>query len=112
MTQPPVPKAVPLTISPAGAHERLTAGAILVDIRDGAERAQRIPGAIHASLSMLADNVFPAGNGQQVIFHCRSGRRTSLNAVLLCEAAPGCEVLLMDGGIEGWMAAGLPVEDA
>ena len=43
-----------------------------------------------------------------VIFHCRSGMRTDANAARLAAAAP-CEAFLLEGGIEAWRAAGLPV---
>src|SRR5690606_41072996 len=44
-----------------------------------------------------------------VVFHCRSGMRTRANAAALEAAAGGREVLLLDGGIDAWKQAGLPV---
>ena len=44
-----------------------------------------------------------------MIFHCRTGRRTEMNAEALAASVPTDEVYLLQGGIEGWQAAGLPV---
>jgi rhodanese-related sulfurtransferase len=43
-----------------------------------------------------------------VIFHCRAGKRTADNAERLRQAAQ-CEAYIVEGGIEGWKKAGLPV---
>lgn len=42
-----------------------------------------------------------------VIFHCRSGNRTSAYAEHLREAAQ-CEAYLLEGGLDAWRKAGLP----
>jgi rhodanese-related sulfurtransferase len=44
-----------------------------------------------------------------VIFHCKSGGRTGMNAAALAQTATHCEVYLLKGGIEAWRAAGLPL---
>lgn len=92
-------------ITPAEARARIAEGAALIDIRDADEHARsRIPGALNAPLgSELALGEAPA-----VIFHCRSGMRTDANAARLAAAAP-CEAYLLEGGIEAWRKAGLPV---
>ena len=43
------------------------------------------------------------------MFHCRSGMRTSANAAKLAESVD-CEAYLLDGGIDAWRRAGLPVK--
>lgn len=92
-------------ITPAEARARIAEGAALIDIRDADEHARsRIPGAFNAPLgSELALGEAPA-----VIFHCRSGMRTDTNVARLAAAAP-CEAYLLEGGIEAWRKAGLPV---
>lgn len=99
------------TVSPARAAELIRAGAVLVDIREADEHArERIPGARHHALSRIdADN--PARPGDDVlIFHCRSGARTKGNAPKLAAAASGkCETYILEGGLEAWKKAGLPV---
>ncbi|MGZ9063612.1 MAG: rhodanese-like domain-containing protein, partial [Allosphingosinicella sp.] len=66
-------------------------------------------GAHPAPLSTGAAGV-AARHGQPVIFHCRSGARTRMNAGALAGAVASDDVYLLEGGIDGWRAAGLPVE--
>lgn len=101
---------VPRVIPAAEAVVLLGRGALLVDIRETAERqAGVIPGAVHAPLSALGHTELCAKPQQPIIFHCRSGRRTALNGTLLqAKAAPG-KAFLLDGGIEAWEAAALPL---
>jgi rhodanese-related sulfurtransferase len=98
------------TIAPQMAASLIEQGAILVDIREADEHArERIPGARHHALSRI-DAEHPVRPGDEVlIFHCRSGARTQANAARLAADAGDCEVLVLDGGIEAWKKAGLPV---
>ena len=48
------------------------------------------------------------GDNRIAIFHCRSGQRTAMHAAKLAEAA-SCEAYIVEGGIEAWKKAGLPV---
>jgi len=92
-------------ITPAEARARIAEGAALIDIRAADEHARnRIPGAHNAPLG----SEFDLGDAPAVIYHCRSGMRTDANAAQLAAASP-CEVYLLEGGIEAWRAAGLPV---
>jgi hypothetical protein len=43
-----------------------------------------------------------------IIFHCHAGQRTAENAGRL-QQATNCEAYILEGGIEGWKQAGLPV---
>ncbi|MBB3017459.1 rhodanese-related sulfurtransferase [Microvirga lupini] len=95
------------TISPQKAKELIAQGAVLIDVREADEHArERIPGARHQALSRLNGSL-PTGN-EAVIFHCRSGNRTASHADRLAAAAP-CEAYVLEGGIEAWKRAGLPV---
>lgn len=95
------------TISPTEAKRLMDQGATLVDIRGPDEFArERIPGAENRPLDRLSG--VDGGNGI-AIFHCRSGQRTSMNAAKLAEAA-SCDAYIVEGGIEAWKRAGLPVE--
>lgn len=97
------------TITPEAAARLLADGALMVDIREPAECALVIAGAHPAPLSTGAAGV-AARRGQPVIFHCRSGARTRMNAGALAGAVASDDVYLLEGGIDGWRAAGLPVE--
>jgi rhodanese-related sulfurtransferase len=98
------------TVSPARAAELMRQGAVLVDIREANEHArERIPGACHHALSRI-DADTPIRPGDDVlVFHCRSGARTKGHAARLAAASPDCETYILDGGIDAWKKAGLPV---
>jgi rhodanese-related sulfurtransferase len=101
----------PKPISPTKAAALLQAGARFVDIREADERQSGvIPDAAHAPLSTLAACDLPTAGGGPVIFHCKSGGRTAANAAALAHKAGDCDAYLLEGGIEAWRAAGLPVE--
>ena len=94
------------TISPAEAKRLLDAGAMLIDIRGPDEHArERIPGARNHPLDRLS---VLDGQPQVAVFHCRSGQRTAAHASKLAAAA-ACEAYIVEGGIEAWKRAGLPV---
>ncbi|MGE5150813.1 MAG: rhodanese family protein [Rhodospirillaceae bacterium] len=95
------------TIDPVTARRLIDDGALLVDIREPGEYArEHMPGALNAPLSRL--DTLPAA-ARTIIFHSRSGARTSGNALRLAAAA-GCEAYILDGGIDAWKKAGLPVD--
>ena len=97
-------------ISPARAAELVRSGAVLIDVREAEEHArEHIPGARHHSLTRI-DQDTPVRPGDEVlVFHCRSGARTRAQSPRLAAAAQSCEAYVLDGGIESWKKAGLPV---
>jgi rhodanese-related sulfurtransferase len=102
------------TISPAEAARLLREeGATLVDVREPDEHArQRIPGARNLPLSQLEEAELAVHQGRPVLFHCRSGARTEGNAErLAAKAGPGCQAYIIEGGLEAWRQAGLPVAE-
>ena len=95
------------TIDVTRARRLLDQGAVLVDIREADERArEHVPGARHNPLSRLA--AVDTGGAKAMIFHCRSGARTAANAQRLAAVAD-CEAYILEGGLEAWKKAGLPV---
>ena len=61
-------------------------------------------------LSKLDDADVALDNGKPVIFHCRSGARTLANAArLAARVGDSCEAYVLEGGIDAWRKAGLPV---
>ena len=94
------------TISPKDAKRLMDTGAVLIDIRGPDEFArERIAGARNRPVEGLGaiDSAT-----KPVIFHCKSGNRTAVNAAKLA-AATACEAYVVEGGIEAWKDAGLPV---
>jgi rhodanese-related sulfurtransferase len=98
------------TISPERAAELVRSGAVLIDVRESDEHArEHIPGARHHALTRI-NTASPVKSGDCIlIFHCRSGARTQGNAPKLAAAAQNCEAYILDGGLEAWKKAGLPV---
>lgn len=94
-------------ISPAEARRLAESGARLIDIRGRDEFARtRAAGAENVPLDELA----PLGGEAPVVFLCRSGMRTAGNAAKLAGCCDG-EAYLLEGGLDAWKAAGLPVEE-
>jgi len=98
------------TISPERAADLVRSGAVLIDIREADEHArEHIPGTRHHSLTRL-DRESPVRSGDDIlIFHCRSGARTKGNAPRLAAAAQTCEAYILEGGLDAWKKAGLPI---
>ncbi|HZD91832.1 MAG TPA: rhodanese-like domain-containing protein [Pseudolabrys sp.] len=96
-------------ITPERAKKLIEDGAVLIDVREAHEHArENIPGARHVALSQI-DRSHPARDGDKVlIFHCKSGGRTNMNAARLAARAGSCQAYLLGGGIEAWKRAGLP----
>ncbi len=95
------------TIDAVRAKRLIDDGAVLVDVREADERArEHVPGTRHHALSTLS--TIDTAGAKAVIFHCRSGARTAANASRLAGAA-GCDAYVLEGGIDAWKKAGLPV---
>ena len=96
-------------LSPRAVAERLEKGhAILVDIREPDEFARRhVSGALSMPLSQLGAVPISCAPGTDVIFTCRTGMRTGANAARLVAAA-GKRAHVLAGGVDAWVAAGLP----
>jgi rhodanese-related sulfurtransferase len=95
-------------ISPAKAKHLLENGALLVDIRDPDEHSsERIAAAHNIPLPKLSNMSLGQGH-TAILFHCKSGNRTKMNAPVLSQASQ-VDAYILDGGIEAWKRAGLPV---
>jgi len=98
-------------VSAQQARRMVDEGAMLVDIREYNEYVrENIEGAFHLPLSQLDEIEMALQRGKPVIFHCKSGMRTNANAARLAQKVGGvCEAFVVDGGLNAWKAAGLPV---
>lgn len=98
------------SIDPKTLKRRLDEGsAVLIDIREPSEYArEHILGARLVPLGAIDRHDFDREHGKAVVFHCRSGNRTATNAGKLL-ARDFAEAYALEGGIEAWKAAGLPV---
>ena len=83
---------------------------LLVDVREPNETAlERIPGAVLVPLSTFDPAEIPEPAGRDVVFTCRSGRR-SITASLAAQGQGFAYGSHLAGGILAWKAAGLPTE--
>ncbi|NMM79587.1 hypothetical protein B2J86_01340 [Acidovorax sp. SRB_14] len=96
-------------LSPQAARQLIVDGAVLIDIRAADENArERIAQARHVPMEQLAGQALATGAARAVIFHCRSGNRTRMNAQALAASTPG-DAYALEGGLDAWKQAGLPV---
>lgn len=105
------------TLTPKQAQDWLASGqAVLIDVREPAEfSSAHIPYALSAPLAQAAEVLgrmdLPAD--RKIIFQCQKGGRGGQACAAVGHAAPGGQpVFNLEGGIEAWTAAGLPVVGA
>lgn len=103
-------------ISPHVAVQRMNAGAQLVDVRESHEFASgHAPQAHHLPLShtraghfaLLEALKLPPETGE-ILLICESGMRSRLAQASLSRATD-CRYVNISGGMNAWLAAGLPV---
>ncbi len=83
---------------------------VLVDVREPNETAvERFPEAVLVPLSSFDPAGIPDPAGREVVFACRSGRR-SVTASLAAQEQGFPYGSHLAGGILAWKAAGLPTE--
>jgi len=97
-------------LGPLEASELLSAGqAVLVDVReDGEWAAGHAPGAVHVPLGQLAERVGELPTGRPLVMVCRLGGRSARATAFL--VGEGHDAVNLEGGMQAWAAAGLPVE--
>jgi rhodanese-related sulfurtransferase len=81
----------------------------LVDVREPYEwAAGRIAGARHIEMGELAAKAASLDRERPVVFYCRVGARSGIAAHAFRRA--GYEAYNLAGGLEAWVADGLPLE--
>jgi rhodanese-related sulfurtransferase len=97
-------------LSPQQVRERLESGlAVLVDIREPDEFIRsHIKGAHSQPLSTWEKAHLSVDPASDVIFTCRSGMRTAGACDRLAAQVSG-DAFVLDGGLDAWANAGLPV---
>jgi rhodanese-related sulfurtransferase len=96
-------------LTPEDVSEGIAEGRyLLVDVRERNEVAvEAYPDAVVVPLSGFDPQDIPDPHGKQVVFACRSGKR-SVTASLAAQAGGLAYDKHLAGGIIGWKAAGLP----
>jgi rhodanese-related sulfurtransferase len=99
-----------LGVSVAEALELVRADAILLDVRGDDEwQAGHAADAMHIPMSRLGHEVSRLPSDRTIVCVCHVGARSGAVAAALNRA--GWHALNLDGGMEAWLAAGLPVVD-
>jgi rhodanese-related sulfurtransferase len=92
------------------AAERLSEGALAVDVRTPGERAQKsVAGSIAIPLSQLAERAKELPKDRPLIVYCAGGYRSSIAASLLQQQG-FTQVSEIAGGLAAWETAKLPIE--
>ncbi len=86
--------------------------ATLIDVREYPEySAAAIPRSVLVPLSTIENKAESWRKGDEVVLICRSGRR-ALDAAQRLEKLGFTDVAVLEGGVEAWQEAGLPVQTA
>lgn len=107
-------------LGPEEALAESRAGALIVDTRCAEARAKRgvIPGSVHVPLSVLFWRLDPTSGhadealsdrSRRLVLVCADGYSSSLAAATLRDLGFS-RATDLDGGFNGWAAAGFPVE--
>ena len=95
------------SVQPPEVSGKLADGWMLLDVRTDGEWAQgRITGAVHIPMDELLSRIDELGD--RVVCMCAVGARSGRVAEYL--NAHGYTAVNLEGGIHGWIDAGLPVE--
>lgn len=97
------------TCTPRDAYQALQSGALMLDVREYPEwAASHVSGATLLPLGRLKSGEAALPHASEIYLLCRSGRRATEAAGYLRET--GIErPVVVEGGIEAWKNAGLPV---
>jgi rhodanese-related sulfurtransferase len=107
-------------LTPEGALDEAAAGAVIIDTRCAEARVAKgvIPGSVHVPLSVLYWRLDPTSGhddkslsvrDRRVILVCADGYSSSLAAATLRDLGFSRSADL-EGGFNGWLANGFPVE--
>jgi hydroxyacylglutathione hydrolase len=100
-------------IDPASLREKLQRGELrLVDVRAPSEwDAGHIDGASNIPLGELAGAARALADTGPVVLQCAGGSRSTIASSILL-ASGNANVVNLEGGLEAWRAAGLPLADS
>jgi rhodanese-related sulfurtransferase len=97
-------------ISASTARSEMQNGALLLDVREGAEYASfHVPDSQWIPLGDLPSRLNELPRNRLIILMCRTGVRSANGRDILVKAGFP-RVTSISGGIEAWMSAGYPVE--
>jgi len=95
-------------IRPEDAEAQVREGAVLLDVREPEEWANgHAPGAEPLPMGQIVDAIDRVPKDRRIVAVCRSGARSGRVTEFL--AAQGYDCVNLAGGMNAWVAAGLPV---
>ncbi|MCB9435489.1 MAG: MBL fold metallo-hydrolase [Anaerolineales bacterium] len=101
-------------ITPQYTHQQVAAldgGVQFLDIRNLTEYQEKhIPNALHIPMGYIARHLDQISRTQPVVVHCATGIRSQVVASLLQRYGFN-NIINLEGGVEAWQAAGLPLEE-
>jgi rhodanese-related sulfurtransferase len=98
------------SVSAVEARDLVRSNAILLDVREDHEwTAGHAPEARHLAMSRIPEQVASLPVDVTIVCVCHVGARSAAVAAALNRA--GWDALNLEGGMEAWVAAGLPVVD-
>ncbi len=96
-------------VDPPTAQQEYMAGARLIDVREPDEYAAgHAPGAELLPLGRLEASLYTLPHDQEILFICRSGRRSGIATEVAGRA--GLKAKNVRGGMIAWSQSGLPIE--
>ena len=101
-----------LEVNPSAALAMIQKGALLVDVRESREIAEKsfdLPDVLQIPLGELKSRYREIPENRQVIMACRSGSR-SMMATSFLEGKGYSNARNMQNGIMGWEREGLPLK--
>jgi rhodanese-related sulfurtransferase len=97
-----------MDLSPSDARQLVAAGALLLDVREDDEwAAGHAPEATHLPMSRLGASVSELPKDRLIVCVCHVGARSATVAGALENA--GYTTANLTGGMDAWIADGLPV---
>ena len=100
------------TITPLEAKAWLDRNeAVLLDVREAAEyKATHIPGSHWIPLGQISAARLPRGHHKKILIHCQVGKRGEKACTTLMAEQSDLDVYNIEGGLNAWAAAGLPMQ--
>jgi rhodanese-related sulfurtransferase len=97
------------TVNTLQATRLMNDGALVLDVRDGAEfAAGHVANSRNIPTAELDRRIAELPAGKPVVVVCANGSRSARAAAALRKSGRG-DVFCLEGGLAGWQQAGLPV---
>jgi rhodanese-related sulfurtransferase len=98
-------------LGPVEAEALVSEGALLLDVREDYEwEAGHAPAARHIPLGRVPAEVGDLPKDRHLVVICRAGHRSAQATAFL--ARSGFDATNIEGGMQAWALAGLPVVDS